>query len=81
VARVIRLGEPRQRAASFEGRGLGFGVSRGPLTRIFSGGVDVALDDEIAAKGVCISGAIGLGVLCVEVSAVVMHERKLCSTP
>jgi len=47
----------------FEGWGLGFGVSGGPPTKIFSGGVDVAFNEGIAPKGLGISGAIGLGVL------------------
>ncbi len=66
---------------SFEGWGLGFGVSGGPPTKIFSGGVDVAFNDGIAPKGLGISGAIGLGVLPVEVSGAATHAWKLWSTP
>ncbi len=66
---------------SFEGWGLGFGVSGGPPTKIFSGGVDVAFNEGIAPKGLGISGAIGLGVLPGDMSATVTHAWKLWSTP
>ncbi len=58
---------PKVTLDSFEGWGFGFGVSGGPPTKVFSGGVDVAFTDRGVPVGMGISGGIGLGALPVDV--------------
>jgi hypothetical protein len=72
---------PKVTLDSFEGWGWGFGVSGGPPTKIFSGGVDVSFGEAIAPQGLGISGAIGLGVLPGDFSVSATHSWKLWSTP
>lgn len=71
---------PKVTLESFEGWGLGFGVSAGPPSKIFSGGVDVAFTDRGVPVGIGVSGAIGLGVLPVDVGVSATHAWKLWST-
>ncbi|MBI5716237.1 MAG: hypothetical protein HZC37_00940 [Burkholderiales bacterium] len=71
---------PQVTLASFEGWGLGFGVSAGPPTKVFSGGVDVAFTDRGTPVGIGVSAAVGLGALPVDVGVSATHAWKLWST-
>lgn len=71
---------PQVTLESFEGWGLGFGVSAGPPTKIFSGGVDVAFTDRGTPVGIGVSAAIGLGVLPVDVAVSATHAWKMWSS-
>jgi hypothetical protein len=62
----------------FKGWGWGVGVSGGPPSKIVSGGVDVAFDEELKKfQGFGISGAIGLGVIPGDISVSADHAWKL----
>jgi hypothetical protein len=65
---------------SFEGWGFGFGVSGGPPSKIFSGGMDIAFDDKLAPVGIGISAGIGLGALPVDIGVSGTYAWKLWSS-
>ena len=71
---------PKVTLDSFEGWGLGVGVSGGPPSKIFSGGVDVPMSDRGLPLGIGVSGGIGLGALPVDIGVSATHSWKIWST-
>jgi len=70
---------PKVSFSSFEGWGVGLGLSGGPPSKIFSGGLDFSFDGP-KPVGLGFNGAIGVGALPLEGAVSATHAWKLWST-